>query len=71
MANFSCGILRFGQNFLDGKKSKLCFPASRLEVRHTCLRLLAGLVFFFNDSAYTRSPFYGGLSSKEAVIYGT
>jgi len=46
MANFSCGILRFGQNFLDGKKSKLCFPASRLEVRHTCLRLLAGLVFF-------------------------
>jgi hypothetical protein len=70
MAKFSCEVQRFGQNFLDGEKTKSCFTASCLEVSHTCVHLLARLVFF-NDSARMRSPFYGELSSKEVVIYGT
>jgi len=51
MANFICEVLRFGQNFLDGEKSKLCFTASCLEVSHTCVHLLASLVFLTTPRA--------------------
>jgi hypothetical protein len=70
MANFSCGILRFGQTFLCGEMRKLSFRAPCLEVSTPACVLWLDFLFLTTLRA-GGVLFYGGLSSKEAVIYDT